>query len=221
MPQETLESFRKRPASHIVSLGSRCAVAHNLRRYYNFNTAYPFDWWITPLRGVIGYLERPDIDFLYSADELVLAEGSATVKHRSLYIELHHEFPRAGGQHSSPVVPDFLAWCEAPSARTRRLTERLLQLDDPETRILFVREQANATSCVEQLERALEATFLRATWCLAVVEQVPSAGRLRLERRPGPLERGVRRIRCRIRKGGPRPLQSRQAKHRRAPEELV
>jgi len=35
--------------SAIVSLGGNCEVAHQLRRRFGGERAFPFDWWITPL----------------------------------------------------------------------------------------------------------------------------------------------------------------------------
>ena len=43
--------------SHIVSLGHNCQLTYQLRRYFNFATAFPFDWWVTNMRGVIDTLE--------------------------------------------------------------------------------------------------------------------------------------------------------------------
>jgi hypothetical protein len=37
-----------------MSLGTNCEAAYHVRRYFAFETAFPFDWWITPVRLVSG-----------------------------------------------------------------------------------------------------------------------------------------------------------------------
>lgn len=107
MARRPLSDFRREPATQIVSLGCRCATTFNLRRYYSFSSAYPFDWWITPERGVLGLLDRPDVDWLYDPRELELAADHRSVQHRALGVMLHHEFPRHGASRPRESAPPF------------------------------------------------------------------------------------------------------------------
>lgn len=46
-----------RPCDLFISLGSNCEVSYNIRRFFGFEAAYPFDWWITPLSPVPKLIE--------------------------------------------------------------------------------------------------------------------------------------------------------------------
>lgn len=124
--------------SHIVSLGGSCRVTHNLRSYFDFSSAYPFDWWITPLRSATRFLREPDLDRLYEPGSLqiVKKEGSpSTVWNIHFGIDLHHEFPRSDGE----VAAGFLNHIEAPRARQRYLLKRLRDLNEERHSLLLVR----------------------------------------------------------------------------------
>jgi hypothetical protein len=77
MPLLDLGELAREPVTHVVSLGANCAVAFNLRRYWNFGGAFPFGWWITSAEGVVGLLDRPDPDWLYDLQELELVKNGA------------------------------------------------------------------------------------------------------------------------------------------------
>ena len=86
MPNVSLDTLREQPVMHIVSLGPRCATTYNLRRHYNFATAYPFDWWISPAGGLIQILTKLDardrIQLVIIAYQSELARGEALVPER-------------------------------------------------------------------------------------------------------------------------------------------
>lgn len=167
--QMTLETIRERPLTHIVSLGPVCSTSLNLRRHFDFDTAYPFDWWYTPEPGLAAFLRDPDIDRLYDPFELERIETPPTVRHRTLGIYLHHEFPRRWDQPEEPVVEGFLDHLDAPRKRTRYLLDRWRRLDAPRERLLLVREDLAGPD----IEAALQATLRHADWCLVSVAGPP------------------------------------------------
>ncbi len=82
--------------SHVASLGRRCRTTHRLRRFFGFDTAFPFDWWITPLDGAVRFLRDWDLERLYDPARLrdVRRWGrSRYVEHADYRIRLQHEFP--------------------------------------------------------------------------------------------------------------------------------
>jgi hypothetical protein len=127
--------------THIVSLGSNCRVTHNLRRYFDFCSAYPFDWWICPLRSATKFLREPDLAKLYAGAHLEPrwsrdGQQIESVSNNYYDILLHHEFPRAHPGYS--VVTDFRDHAAAPMARQTYLLRKLFALDLAGNRILFV-----------------------------------------------------------------------------------
>ncbi len=138
MPQLILEEFRGRPATAIVSLGRSCATAYNVRRHYNFGSAFPFDWWWAPESAMPRVLERLDADYIYDPAMLELTEGNGSVRHRELRILLHHEFPRDHAAPGGPVRGNFLDHLATPKRRTAYLIAKFRALDAPGARILTV-----------------------------------------------------------------------------------
>ncbi|MEP9353267.1 DUF1796 family putative cysteine peptidase [Xanthobacter sp. KR7-65] len=99
--------FSRRPAprilaDRIVSLGGLCEVAYQARRIGRSETAYPFDWWITPLARVAPVLEAGAAAQFAAADLEKLADYGGK---RALYSR------RAGTihLHEFPAGEDFLA----------------------------------------------------------------------------------------------------------------
>ncbi|HEY5237717.1 MAG TPA: DUF1796 family putative cysteine peptidase [Rhizomicrobium sp.] len=165
-----LEDFRTAPATHIVSLGRRCAVAYNLRRFYNFQSAFPFDWWISPLGGVVQFLERPDVDCLYDPEELELSHNGSTVRHRTFQIQLHHEFPKDASHTGRLVRDDWRDAIEHPKRRTTALLKKFLGLNAPGNRVAFVRED-DATA--DQITERLNELFPLADYLLVELPKFP------------------------------------------------
>lgn len=166
-----LTEFRRASATQIISLGPRCSTSYNLRRYYNFNSAFPFDWWVTPEPALIGILGRFDADYLYDPAQLERIASPNSVRHRDLGFLLHHEFPRIPGQ---PVVVDnFLDLIETPKARSRYLIDKMKGLDRPGERLLFIRETVTSST---ELEAALARLFVHAEWCIQSIPHIPEAG---------------------------------------------
>ena len=159
-------------ATRIISLGGRCAVAHNLRRFFDFGEAFPFDWWITPFDGLIKFLAHPDPDWLYDPAKLDLTANNGSVRHTDLGIRLHHEFPRDRIE-GQPINPNFRDAIAMPKARTTRLVKKLLALDTEQESLVFVRERERPEP-VEKLMPVLAALYRKAEWRSLAVPHVAS-----------------------------------------------
>jgi hypothetical protein len=84
----------------IFSLGPNCRNTWNLRAYFGTDHAFPFDWWITPARSMLGMLNRSFV-FEVTLDDLHVTvpkngAGQNTVYNRKLNILHHHDFDRVG-----------------------------------------------------------------------------------------------------------------------------
>ena len=84
---------------YIISLGCNCRATESLRRFFNFGTAFPFDWWVSPLSSIADYIESGfDSDTLYDPANLeaILNNNGAieTIKSKVFGMLLHHEFRR-------------------------------------------------------------------------------------------------------------------------------
>jgi hypothetical protein len=151
----------------------RCAVAYNLRRFYNFRSAFPFDWWITPAEGVAAFLEHPDADYLYDMTQLELVHAGKTVKHRELGFRLHHEFSRDEGTPGQPVRPGWQGAIADPKSRTVALMDKFLGLNTPGNRIAFVREKADGFG--DRIAGRLNKLFPLADYTLIELSRVPGS----------------------------------------------
>jgi len=118
----------------IVSAGDWCAPAHNIRRVFGRERAYPFDWWVSPYKSFIKLLDENFVNLLIS-DNLVLTEGNASVRCNYYGILHHHDFTR---DREDKILPDFKKELPKVIAKTRALIARLYT--DVEGRdALFVR----------------------------------------------------------------------------------
>ena len=153
--------------SHIVSLGYRCRTTRRLRDHFGFDTAFPFDWWITPLEGAVAFLRDWDLERLY--DERTLREARrwgrvAYVEQPAYGIRLQHEFPMDEARER--VLAGWRAHLDAARSRTAHLMRKFDQLDRPDRSVLFVRELApgeeRAPAAVQALRAAVLARVPRA-----------------------------------------------------------
>jgi hypothetical protein len=168
MPYSPPICFRQKAATAVVSLGYSCALAHNLRRYFAVDEAFPFDWWVTPATAVVGVLQRPDPDWLYDPEYLKLVDNGNSVEHSELGILYHHEFPR---DPDGLVVINFLELIAEPKARAAYLLNRLLSADHSDARILFLRAFLPGEDCAP-IRACLSERFRRATWTLATIPHI-------------------------------------------------
>ena len=127
--------------SHIVSLGYRCRTTQRLRDHFGFRTAFPFDWWITPLAAGAAFFGDWDLDRLYDPSKLreVKRWGRTLfIEHADYRIRLQHEFPM--DEARVHVLPGWRDHIGEARARTAHLMEKFDQLNRPDRRVLFVRE---------------------------------------------------------------------------------
>ncbi len=125
----------------VVSLGYRCRTTCRLKQHYGVDRAFPFDWWVTPLKGARHFLQDWDVDTLYDPDALrEIYDGDHLVylEHERYGIKLRHEFPALAGTKS--VTPAWREWLHDARARTRHLMDRFERLNRIGRRVLFVRE---------------------------------------------------------------------------------
>ena len=127
--------------THIVSLGYRCRTTQRLREHYGFKTAFPFDWWITPLASAVRVLRDWDLDRLYDPARLreVRRWGRTIyVEHDDYRIRLQHEFPMDEARRR--VLPGWQSHIAEARTRTGHLMNKFGALDRKDRKVLFVRE---------------------------------------------------------------------------------
>lgn len=166
--QLPIEELSQAPVTDVVSLGPQCATAHNLRRYFDFSTAYPFDWWVTAGAAITTLLTDLDVEKIYDAANLQVIEGRHSVSHRQSGALLHHEFPRGSAYpdgRSGPIAENYLDALPDRKSRAQHIFGRFAKLDDTASRILFVRQGVP----IEGLEAALEKRFPLASWGILYV----------------------------------------------------
>jgi len=157
MSIQPLSAFRDTGVDHIVSLGTACETAYNLRRHYGFATAYPFDWWISRTAGVARLIRDGAAADLYRAEDLEAWNGGAAIRNARYDLRLHHEFPRDWRAPGQPVTADWMAHVAAPRQRTERLTRRLFGLGETARSIVFVRMAGPADSAQSDIAALLDA----------------------------------------------------------------
>lgn len=182
--------FPFRP-THVVPLGLSCRVAYQARTYFASVTAHPFDWWLTPLDGLANYLADPDPQRIFGEGCLAeLTDGGhvTTIVAPEFGFQLFHEFPRRDvGLAARVVDPEWRAHVAEARERHARRLERLLALDRPKNRLLFVRDRADVqggdepTSAAADRALAALSEALSRHWSRAEVElllvNVPTAAR--------------------------------------------
>ena len=140
-----LRSGSRSGPTHVVPLGLSCRVSYQVRTYFESTTAYPFDWWLTPIDGFLSYLSDPDPERIYGSgalDELVVDGHVLSVVAPEFGFQLYHEFPRHDvGLPTRMVVPDWRDHVHKARAQHTRRLDRLLALDRRGRRILFVRDR--------------------------------------------------------------------------------
>ena len=203
----TSGAVAKIPAfTHVVPLGISCRLTYQVRVCFGSWQAYPFDWWFTPLDGLTRYLAELDIHKLYApaALEEICVDGEvSTIGSKGYGFRLFHEFPRRPGVNAlTAVAPDWRAHIAAAAARHEKRLTRLLRLNRPGNRILFVRHKFWGEPGVPSQEApdAAVATVwdvLRSKWSKADIRLLlvnfapacplpPGGLRLDFEELPGP-----------------------------------
>jgi len=127
--------------SHIVSLGYRCRTTQRLRDHFGFRTAFPFDWWITPLAGGAAVLGDWDVDRLYDPARLKPSGRFGRIRyigHTGYGLRLQHEFPM--DPERLHVLPGWRDHIGEARARTAHLMQKFDLLNRPDRQVLYVRE---------------------------------------------------------------------------------
>ena len=127
--------------SHIVSLGYRCRTTQRLRDHFGFKTAFPFDWWITPLAGGAAFLRDWDAGRLYDLARLKPHRRwgrTLYIEHADYGLRLQHEFPM--DLKREHVLPGWERHIAEARSRTTHLMRKFDQLNRADRRVLFVRE---------------------------------------------------------------------------------
>ncbi len=146
----------------IVSLGYRCRTSRRLNDHFGQQRTFPFDRWVTPLKGAMRFVQDWNVDALYDARalrETHIDARLAYLKHERYGIKLHHDFPFEGGAKS--ISPQWRGWLAEARSRTRYLMDRFEALNRAGNRVLFVRE----------LDRREERAPDFAFWLKGVVQQ--------------------------------------------------
>lgn len=65
--------------THVVSLGSTCEVAFNIRRYFKAANSYPFDWIGSPLDQMYQILQYGDPKLLIPDSSLIIENKSTSL----------------------------------------------------------------------------------------------------------------------------------------------
>src|SRR5580704_11359124 len=108
----------------IVGVGQNCRLTYNLRRTFGEARAYPFDWWITPLSGLLAFLQDLSVERFYDPEALEAVHderGARVIRNARYDIELHHEFPR---DQEGLVRPGWADHIARPRSRTAYLMDR-------------------------------------------------------------------------------------------------
>ena len=163
--------------THVVPIGLSCRVSYQVRTYFGSTTAYPFDWWLTPIDGLTRYLSDPDPDRVYGAgalEELVVGGHVTTVVAPEFGFQLYHEFPRQDvGLPTSVVAPGWRDRVSKQRVVHARRLDRLLALNRPDRRILFVRDRLDTDGKSDDAAAESVAKLwstLASRWSRAVIE---------------------------------------------------
>ncbi len=104
----------------VISLGTNCEAAFNIRNTFETERAYPFDWWITPIQSVPAIL-RDRFQLEVAAHNLVHPGTPTSILNRKYGLLHHHDFG-----HLSADVGDesWKALIPAVADKYRALGER-------------------------------------------------------------------------------------------------
>lgn len=94
-----------RSTDMIFSLGPNCKNTWNLRKNFQTDRAYPFDWWITPARSMLRMIETGFV-FSLKQEDLHITDVSKhnTVYNSRLNLLHHHDFYRDYTSHASGII---------------------------------------------------------------------------------------------------------------------
>lgn len=165
-------------ADNFISIGTKCAVTYNIRRYFGTNKSYPMDWWITPL-GSLPELIDNGFDAGIHIDNLELVEGKHSVINKRLQVLHHHDFPR---DENGLIVDTWRDYVDEARDRNERRARRLCDLlEGPDFNILFIdwigahqwiqgaqKDGCYAPDAYEKVSQALSHNFPKSDFRIAV-----------------------------------------------------
>lgn len=121
---------------HIVSLGSFCQTAHQIRRHFGCETAHMFDWWVTPTIGLVELMESGFSNLFLEHNMTIVKEVEGEAVMCAHYGLMHyHDFDDA--KLLGKINPFLVrAACQQNISKFSYLLKRLLTLSGD---VLFVR----------------------------------------------------------------------------------
>lgn len=161
-----------RAISHIVSIGKACRITYQLRRHFNFGLSFPFDWWVSQPEGIAAALS-PDFD-PYGEDLLQERVVSGVIKGITSCngaISFHHEFSRDTSKPSKPITPNWRDQVSKNREVFMRRRQRLLDLNNSNEHILFVRHAFDDEAGFNLVFSKLQSTFDRAEISVLLLNQ--------------------------------------------------
>lgn len=128
--------------TNIVPIGYRCRPTRRLRSHFGYESRFPFDWWLTPVDGLIRFLRDWDVERLYDRKRLRVVQrlfGQPYVENVEYRIRLVHEFPRG---RRDMILNTWVDHIEEARSKTFYAMEKFDALNAPHRRVLFVRNMA-------------------------------------------------------------------------------
>lgn len=113
----------------IISLGRACDIAYQIRRVFNQAEAYPFDWLVTPMSGLIKVIQS-DFDGFIDADHLEIRDNR--VVNQESNIVFFHDF-------EEQQIPTFKQALPQVMDKYKRRIERWRTVVNSGNPILFVK----------------------------------------------------------------------------------
>ncbi|MFH6787058.1 MULTISPECIES: DUF1796 family putative cysteine peptidase [Methylobacterium] len=120
----------------IISLGSNCTPAWNIRKQLKQPEAFPFDWWISDYYPTLSVL-RSNFSNMFDNDEMLIVDNCSTVVSKRYWLKYHHDFPHKPG--TGQVSEDFKSHLNAVRGKYDRRVQRLHDAMRSGS-ILFVRQ---------------------------------------------------------------------------------
>lgn len=121
----------------VFSAGPYCRAAFHLRRLFDQEQAFPFDWWVTPASSMLRMLQ-PDFRFQLTPGQIFLTEAAQVVLNSADQILHLHDFRRTATGEIS--LSDLELQLEQINGKYGFLFERLRQRLQAANRCLVVVE---------------------------------------------------------------------------------
>ncbi len=121
---------------HIISLGGHCQTAHQIRRHFGVDVAYPFDWWVTPTWSLIELFETGFAEIFDEKNMRIVNEKTGSAVTCARYGLMHyHDFDEA---KVNDIYSPYLirVKCAQNNAKYSFLVSRFLKTSG---RVLFIR----------------------------------------------------------------------------------